>query len=163
MGEYKRGDIYFVESAYSNGSEQQAGRPAIVVSNQPLNDTSQVLEMVYLTTQPKKALPTHVTIYATGRESTALCEQISSISIGRLGDYCGRCTEKEIREIDRALAVSLGIETNETAEHYEPEAETPNYANELIKTTAQLEMIKALYKDLLKECINKDNNIAAIG
>ena len=69
----KRGDIWYIESGYSVGSEQRAGRPAIVVS-------SGTVEVVYLTTQPKRDLPTHVTISSLSRESTALCEQITSVS-----------------------------------------------------------------------------------
>lgn len=57
---YKRGEIFYIERAGdSYGSEQQAGRPAIVVSNDKNNEYSSTLEVVYLTTQPKtEQLPT---------------------------------------------------------------------------------------------------------
>ena len=62
----KRGDIYYIESGYATvGSEQRPGRPAIVVSNDRNNEHSSTLEVVYLTTQPKHDLPTHVTIRST--------------------------------------------------------------------------------------------------
>ena len=51
-----RGEIYFVRPATNGvGSEQNAGRPAIVVSNDKANQYSPVVEMVYLTTQPKNS------------------------------------------------------------------------------------------------------------
>ena len=92
----KRGDIWYIESGYSVGSEQRAGRPAIVVSNNRNNQYSGTVEVVYLTTQPKRDLPTHVTISSLSRESTALCEQITSVSTERFGSYRGAVTDEEM-------------------------------------------------------------------
>ena len=75
-----RGEIYYVYPSSGVGSEQSAGRPAIVVSNDKANQHSPVIEMVYLTTQPKNSLPTHVDITSAERPSIALCEQIHSVS-----------------------------------------------------------------------------------
>ena len=105
----KRGDIYYIQHRNTTGAEIQSGRPAIIVSNEALNATSTVLEVVFLTTQPKKELPTHVTIRSTGVESTALCEQVNSVSLSLVGKYCGTCTIGEMKAIDAALLVSLGI------------------------------------------------------
>ena len=56
--EIKRGDIFYVGGGYATGSEQHAGRPAIVVSNDVNNEHSSTVEMVYLTTRPKRDMPT---------------------------------------------------------------------------------------------------------
>lgn len=110
----KRGDIYFVEQVPgAMGSEQQTGRPAIVVSNNACNKFSTVVEVVYLTTRTTKAkLPTHVPINGPERKSTALCEQVDSISIERLGSYMGKLTSTELAKINHALAISLGLAPN---------------------------------------------------
>lgn len=80
----KRGEIYYISrGGYNTGSEQQADRPGVIVSNDKNNKNSQTLEVVYLTTQPKNELPTHCTIRSTGRVSTVLCEQIHTVSVGR--------------------------------------------------------------------------------
>lgn len=77
MENIKRGEIYYISPAdYTTGSEQRAGRPAIVVSNNKNNATSTVIEIVYLTSQIKFDQPTHVTVRSSGWDSTALCEQI---------------------------------------------------------------------------------------
>lgn len=111
MGEIKRGDIWYIESGYNTvGSEQRPGRPAIVVSNDRNNEYSSTLEVVYLTTQPKHDLPTHVTIRSTNRESIALCEQITSVAVERFGDYCGRVTEQEMSRIETAMQISLALD-----------------------------------------------------
>ena len=107
----KRGDIYYITRGYDEeGSEQRAGRPAIIVSNDKCNEHSNVLEVVYLTTQTKTDLPTHVDIRSAPRSSIALCEQINSIYKDKFGEYIATCTEFEMAMIDAALAISLGID-----------------------------------------------------
>lgn len=65
-----------------------------------------------MTTQPKKDLPTHVTVRSTGKISTVLCEQVYSVSTERIGSYIGQCTDKEMEEIDIALMISLQLDGN---------------------------------------------------
>lgn len=111
MDNIKRGEIFYIGSSYQEiGSEQRAGRPAVVVSNNMANEHSQVVEIVYLTTQPKSDLPTHIDIRSASKPSIALCEQICSVSKERVGDFIGTCTEYEMKMIDAALLISLGIE-----------------------------------------------------
>ena len=57
-----RGDIFYVNPSETVGSEQRSGRPAIIVSNPLCNEHSPVVEVVYLTCQYKKPMPTHVRI-----------------------------------------------------------------------------------------------------
>ena len=101
----KRGEIYYIER-YRNeesGSEQHAGRPAIIVSNDKNNEFSETVEVVYLTTQPKNDLPTHVEIRSTARASVALCEQVTTVSVSRVGEYVGTCTSSKCVCLKRRL------------------------------------------------------------
>lgn len=107
--EIKRGDIFYVNRSETIGSEQRSGRPAIIVSNPVCNEHSPVVEVVYLTSQNKKHLPTHVRIESAGRRSIALCEQITTVDVTRLGDYKGHLTDEEMEQVDAALLRSLGI------------------------------------------------------
>lgn len=97
------------EGGATSGSEQFADRPAVVVSNDENNKHSGVIEVVYMTTQPKTDLPTHVTIRSTGRISTVLCEQVSSVSTDRVNNYIGQVSEQEMKNIDIALMISLQL------------------------------------------------------
>ena len=107
----KRGQIYYIESNHQEiGSEQRAGRPAVIVSNNKNNENSTTVEVVYMTTQPKNDLPTHVFIRSSLRPSTVLCEQIYSVSTERLGTYIGELTDRELQELDIALSISLGLD-----------------------------------------------------
>lgn len=116
--EVYRGDIFFIQK-YGEvaGSEQEAGRPAVIVSNNTGNHYSNILEVVYLITKHKKPMPTHVEIMCQV-PSTALCEQISNVSKERLGEYIRSCTDEEMQRIDEALMISLGIDL---LQKHEPE------------------------------------------
>ena len=106
----KRGEIYYISrGGYNTGSEQQADRPGVIVSNNKNNKNSQTLEGVDLTTQPKNELPTHCTIRSTGRVSTVLCEQIHTVAVERIGKYIGVCTAQEMQNIDIGLMISIGL------------------------------------------------------
>jgi len=90
---FKRGEIYYIENSFATtGSEQRPGRPAVIVSNDNNNERSTTVEVVYLTTQPKTDLPTHVLIRSLSRESTAICEQITTVAMERIGTFKGRVT-----------------------------------------------------------------------
>lgn len=109
----RRGDIYYVRGTYGTGSEQRGERPAIIVSNDTGNVHAPVVEVVYLTTKRKTVIPTHVYINSAQRPSIALCEQVVTVCKSRLERYIGSITVAEMRQIDRALSVSLGIKGGE--------------------------------------------------
>lgn len=112
-GMFYRGEVYYVYPTGNEiGSEQHAGRPAIIVSNNQNNKNSSTLEIVYLTTREKKPMQTHVHINAAGKlqESTALCEQIFTVDKLRLNDYIGQLCDKEMQDIEFGLMVSLGLD-----------------------------------------------------
>lgn len=108
---YKRGEIYYINNGNSGqvGSEMKKDRPAIIVSNDANNKHSSVVEVVYLTSKPKKELPTHVTIRSTGRMSVALCEEPTAISTERINNYICKATDDEMEHVDIALMITLGI------------------------------------------------------
>lgn len=114
MSDIRRGEIFYISrgGVTTHGSEQFADRPAVVVSNDKNNENSGVIEIVYMTTQPKTDLPTHVTVRSTGRISTVLCEQVYSVAVERVGTYIGQCSDAEMQNIDIALMISLQLDGN---------------------------------------------------
>ena len=116
--EYKRGDVVFVRDyRKTTGSEQDAVRPAVIVSNDKGNLFAPVVEVVFLTTQEKKTLPTHTTVL--GKiPSTALCEQITTVSKERITEYIRSCTKEEMQAIDRCIKISLGLTEQPVVEDY---------------------------------------------
>lgn len=106
----KRGDIFYIADSDSIGHEQKKSRPGIIVSNDECNLYSPVVEVVYLTTSDAGFyLPTHVQIDSAPRPSTAKCEHIHSVDKSKLIQFIGKCTKQEIRNLNHALMISIGI------------------------------------------------------
>lgn len=142
----KRGQIYYIESNHQEiGSEQRASRPAVIVSNDKNNENSTTVEVVYMTTQPKNDLPTHVFIRSSLRPSTVLCEQIYSVSTERLDTYIGELTDRELQELDIALSISLGLDWMQSKTSrggYQPE-DLETMQQQLTETEAKLAAVTA--------------------
>lgn len=140
---YERGDIWYVEPYYQEGSEQRAGRPAIIVSNDTGNKVAPIVEVVYLTTREKNDQPTHVPIYSSRKPSLAMCEQITTVAKTRLGDFYGRCTADEMAAIDTALAVSVGLPAPPV------ETDVPDADTEKVVLRTERDLYKKLYEDIM--------------
>lgn len=146
MGDIRRGEVYYINRNNAEiGSEQYSGRPAIIVSNDSNNICSSVYEIVYLTTQPKKPLPTHVTIGTDAgipKESTALCEQITSVSEKRIGEFVCVLPDDVMEKVNSCLAISLGIKEAESMEQ------------DMLSLSQHENMIlRGMYKDLLDRIV----------
>lgn len=172
-----RGEIYYIKAFPTVGHEQRSGRPAVIVSNNENNAHSEVFEICYLTLKEKKDLPTHIFIDR-GHciNSTILCEQVTSVSIDKIGDYVCRLSEEIMEKVDRALAISLGIShiSQSTPESVGAELTSLKYhnkkigdelalvknANEVIKKNAaeaisRADMYERMYNDLLDRVMNR--------
>ena len=109
-GCFHRGEIYHIlPEDTETGSEQYSGRPAIIVSNEANNKFAPTLEVVYLTTKPKKALPTHVSIEAARFRSIALCEQVRTLEKSRLRQHLGCLSGEKLALVERALALAVAM------------------------------------------------------
>lgn len=141
-----RGDIFYIEQSVRCGNEIKKDRPGIVVSAEHLNADESCVEVVFLTSQPKKEMNEHVKILSSGRESTALCEQINSISVSRLANYNGRITDEEMKAIDKALAASLGLNF---VGDIEPVINSHEADQTMAAVIAERDTYKNMYENLL--------------
>ena len=108
--EYNRGQIYYIDLSTAKGSEQGGMRPCIVVQNNTGNRHAPTLIVVPLTTQTKRALPTHATVHEGTKTSTALCEQVMTVDKSRVsGKAIGKCSPHTMTQIDLCLRISLGL------------------------------------------------------
>ena len=151
MNDLHRGEIYYISrGGASYGHEQQADRPAVIVSNEKNNENSGVVEVVYLTTQPKTDLPTHTVIRSTGRVSTVLCEQIVSVSVDRIAGYIGQVSEQEQKNIDIALMISLALDGDtKTSKQYNETIKQQN--DEIERLKAEIADLQQKYEDAIAE------------
>lgn len=139
----KRGEVYYIFKGPidSVDNEMQSGRPGIIVSNDRCNHSSCVVEVVYLTTQPKTELPTHANIASSPRESIALCEQVQSVAVSRIGDYICTLTDAEMEAVNNALLVSLGLTSPPVSNHSD---------EEFIKLRTERDTYEKILNNLLK-------------
>ena len=105
--EYRRGDIYLADLSPFCGSEQGGVRPVVVIQNNTGNRHAPTLVVATVTarTRKKTKQPTHFLIRdnpALSRPSMVLLEQI----------YLGSVTRQEMFGINRALLVSLDLNTS---------------------------------------------------
>lgn len=178
--EIHRGEIFYMTFKEQIGSEQQGGRPVIVVSNETCNKFSPTVTVVPLTTKDKKPLPTHVELNVEGLPvyGTILCEQVQSVSHYRLGSYVGEVDDRIMRKIEKALCVQLDINTKAAAaetvtvqappvvkEVVKEVVKVDNTAVEALKTEleqAKLALIKAqererVFRELYEETIRGEH------
>ena len=151
--EYRRGDIYYIEAGgVCVGSEQKPGRPGVIVSNDLGNKYSSNVEVVFLTSQSKKELPTHVSVICKV-PSTALCENIQTVSKERLGTFIRACSDNEMREIDNALLCSLGITIPEVERELEESYKFPPSTEQISVAEIERNLYKSLYEQLLDKMV----------
>lgn len=110
----KRGDIYYADLSPVVGSEQGGMRPVLIIQNDTGNRYSPTVIAAAITSKTGKTkLPTHIDIHAEraglSRDSIALLEQLRTLDKRRLKEKMGHLDEALMREIDSAIAVSLGL------------------------------------------------------
>lgn len=166
--EPRRGDIFYITHAknFNNGiTLDTTGRPGVIVSSDELNKNSDYIEVVYLTTQEKKPMPTHASVYCKN-DSTALCEAIHTVEKGRLGNYVRTVSDDEMDGIEHGLKWSLGLyeEPVCTERVAENKSVTQGFDSDLgsltlkgrqkiVELSAERNMYKTLYEDLLAKVI----------
>ena len=111
----KRGEIYMAALDPVVGSEQGGCRPVLIVQNDRGNRYSPTVIVVPLTSsEHKPGLPTHVSLPqgAGGlkKPSVVLCEQVRTLEKTRLTRYMGSLDAENLREVERALSVSLDMD-----------------------------------------------------
>ena len=148
--EIYRGDVFYVGKGNEVGNEQQAGRPAVVVSNNIGNTHSPNVTVVYLTTKPKAELPTHTTVVTTREVSTALCEGVTTVSKDRLTSFMCALKDEEMERIDECLRIALHLDgplpfTPDAEEFKAPPAEVMDVEAALIKAQTERDLYKELY------------------
>ena len=115
MSEIKRGDLHYANLNPVCGSEQGGLRPVVILQNDVGNKHSPTVIVAAVTSQKlfRPPLPTHRRLTSSAglnRNSTALLEQIRTIDKQRLKGRIGTLCRKDMRAIDKALAVSVGLD-----------------------------------------------------
>ena len=103
-----RGEVFRLRVPRSTrGSEQRAARYAVVVHADELLALSTVLVSPTSTAAPPRSF--RPTVDLDGSSTRVLVEQTTAVSPDRLGESVGRLSASELRDLDTALALVLGL------------------------------------------------------
>ena len=111
MNEIKRGDIYYAVLNPVIGSEQGGTRPVLILQNDTGNKFSPTVIVASITGSKKRILPTHVlvNIQELPKDSIILLEQIRTIDKQRLLEYISTLDNVQMKKVEQAANVSLGM------------------------------------------------------
>lgn len=126
----KRGDIFYADLSPVVGSEQGGLRPVLIIQNDIGNRYSPTVIAAAITSRLSKTrLPTHIDVYADRvgliKDSVILLEQVRTLDKRRLKEKMGHLDERMMEEVNRAIAVSVGLGDWHPAGEPEEAAESP--------------------------------------
>ena len=112
--DFHRGELYYADLDPVFGHEQGGTRPVLVLQNDVGNYYSPTLIVTAATrrTFKKPTQPTHVVLDdAEGlAPSLFMLEVIRTIDKRRVQSYVGRLTREQMRRVNAALLVSIGLD-----------------------------------------------------
>lgn len=110
----KRGEVYFIRipAGTTVAHEIRYSRPGVIVSTDALNSDSYTVNVVFLSTAAAERhdIPAdrHPLVTA-NKLSAAICEQVSTVDVSRLGERICRLTDDEMKSVDSAILHCLGL------------------------------------------------------
>mgnify|MGYP001119027355 FL=1 len=112
--DFHRGEVYYADLDPVTGHEQGGIRPVLVIQNDTGNYHSPTIIVIAVTrrTFKKPKQPTHVVLDdAQGlAPSLFMSEVIRTIDKRRVQSYVGRLTKEQMRRVNAALLVSVGLD-----------------------------------------------------
>ena len=114
MNALVKGQVVMVELTSTEANVQRGLRPCVVVQNNIGNKFSPTLIVAPLTSRIKRDMVTHAKLYPTIENgltvaSTALLEQIQTISKDSVKRVLGVLNDVEMKLIDKAIIASLAL------------------------------------------------------
>ena len=113
MKQILRGQIYYADLSPVKGSEQGGLRPVLIIQNDVGNKYSPTTIAAVITTRKTKAkLPTHIWLNAEcglPKDSMVELEQLRTLDKTRLLKFEGTVSQEVMKEIDKAIKISLGV------------------------------------------------------
>ncbi len=105
----KRGEVWWVNFDPSVGGEIRKKRPAVIISNDAANEYLNRVQVVSLTTKVGRVYPSEAVVMLNDRQNKAMADQLTTVSKQRLINREGRLTNADMRKVEHAVKVQLGL------------------------------------------------------
>ena len=96
---FKRGQIWWIQRGEVVGHVIDKTRPMIIVSSDELNACNTTLIVVPVTSQKRSKTPVYVEFSFDRINETALCNQITTVSVDQAGEYFGSVSDEIMNQI----------------------------------------------------------------
>ena len=105
----RRGDVFWVALDPVIGTEVQKTRTAIIVSNDAMNQFSQRVVVVPITSNVDHCYPGEAMVTVKGKPARALGDQLRSIDKARLRGRVDTLIMGELQQVEEALRITLSL------------------------------------------------------
>jgi mRNA interferase MazF len=114
----KRGEVYWADLAPRSGSEQQGRRPVIVISHDAFNQTQNWRSIIVVPLSTSIAQsgrgPSAVLLSPStaglGKESVALCHQVTTLDRSKLTQRIGELNSTELTQVEVGLKAAMDMQ-----------------------------------------------------
>jgi mRNA interferase MazF len=114
----RRGEVYWADLVPRSGSEQQGRRPVVVISHDAFNQTAswRSIIVIPLSTSVGQAGrgPSAVSLpkgtAGLGKESVALCHQVTTLDRSKLTQRIGELNPTALRQVEDGLKAAMDLQ-----------------------------------------------------
>jgi mRNA interferase MazF len=105
----RRGEVWWGDFDPAPGGEIQKTRSAVIVSNDAANRNLNRVQVVPITSNVTRVYPCEALIDLNGEPRKAMADQIATVSKRRLKSRSATLSLDDIRAVERAIRVQLGL------------------------------------------------------
>ena len=104
-----RGDVWWVNFEPSIGGEIRKKRPAIIISNNAANKYLKRVQVIPITSNTDRLLPSEAYVTVAGKKGKAMADQLATVSKQRLSKRIGSVSEDEMNMVAEAIKTQLDL------------------------------------------------------
>lgn len=143
----RRGEVWYFTMVNNYGHELLTGRPCVVLSDSLESDP--MVTVMFLTTT-LKAFGEGIELKTPRKKSYALISQIHSYDKDRLREVLCTLTDKEMSEIEEAVANRLGLNLDKKVEDDTDKDRIAELEDQIVKQKVTIKAVEKLYEKALE-------------